>query len=70
MDAAFAVMAHPQLLVALGALLLLGVVAMLELVAAVQAWRWHRSAAQATPARAGEAADAPLGPEAYDWMYE
>lgn len=70
MDEAFAVVAHPQLLVALGALLLLGVVALLESAAALQAWRWQHEAAQANPAHGGEAAAEPLGPEAYDWLYE
>lgn len=64
MDDAFAVVAHPQLLVALGALLLLAVVVMVEGVAVVQALRLQR-AIQPAPEL-----ELPQGPEAYDWLYE
>jgi hypothetical protein len=66
MDQAFAVVAHPQLLVALGGLLLLAVVGLIESAMALRAWRWQRTVAQDAVGAAPE----PLAPEAYDWMYE
>ena len=70
MDDAFAVVAHPQVLVAFGALLLFGLIALLELSAVLQAWRWRRSDAGAVLARRDDIPAAALGPEAYDWLYE
>lgn len=64
MEDAFAVVAHPQLLVAIGALLLLGVVLLLESLALVQAWRLEPTL------RPTVDSELPPGPEAYDWLYE
>lgn len=66
MDDAFAVVAHPQLLVAIAALLLLSLVLLIELAAALQAWPLQRR--EQPGAQGGDAS--PLGPEAYDWLYE
>ena len=64
MEDAFAVVAHPQLLVAIGALLLLGVVLLLESLALVQAWRLEQTLQPAVEP------EQPQGPEAYDWLYQ
>ena len=64
MEDAFAVVTHPQLLVAIGALLLLGVVLLLESLALVQAWRLAQTLQPAVDP------ELPQGPEAYDWLYE
>lgn len=64
MEDAFAVVVHPQLLVAIGALLLLGVVLLLESLALVQAWRLEQTLQPAVEP------EQPQGPEAYDWLYE
>ena len=66
MDEAFAVVAHPQLWVAIGALLLLGVVLLLELTAASQVWRRGPQPSGVAAPREPE----PPSQESYDWLYE
>ena len=66
MDDAFALVAHPQLLVAIGAVLLLSTALLIGFMAALQAWPLHHPG-QPDPT---DADAAPLGPEAYDWLYE
>jgi hypothetical protein len=66
MDEAFAVVAHPQLWVAIGALLLLCVVVVLELTAASQVWRRGPQSASGDGLRDPE----PASQESYDWLYE
>ena len=66
MDEAFAVVAHPQLWVAIGALLLLCVVLLLELTAASQVWRRGAQPSGVEAPRESE----PPSQESYDWLYE
>ena len=66
MDEAFAVVSHPQLWVAIGALLLLCVVVVLELMAASQVWRRGPQPASVDGLRDPE----PASQESYDWLYE
>ena len=66
MDEAFAVVAHPQLWVAIGALMLLCVVVVVELTAASQVWRRGPQPASVDGLRDAE----PASPESYDWLYE
>ena len=66
MDEAFAVVAHPQLWVAIGALMLLCVVVVLELTAASQVWRRGPQPASVDGLRDAE----PASQESYDWLYE
>ena len=66
MDEAFAVVAHPQLWVAIGALMLLCVVVVVELTAASQVWRRGPQAASVDGLRDAE----PASQESYDWLYE
>ncbi len=66
MDEAFAVVAHPQLWVAIGALMLLCVVVVVELTAASQVWRRGPQPASVDGLRDAE----PASQESYDWLYE
>ena len=66
MDEAFAVVAHPQLWVPIGALMLLCVVVVVELTAASQVWRRGPQPASVDGLRDAE----PASQESYDWLYE
>lgn len=70
MDDAFALVAHPQLWVGLGAVLVLGTALLIELTAALRALPLDRQQPATTTASPADADGAPLGPEAYDWLYE
>ena len=69
MDDAFAVVAHPQLLATVGALLLLGLALMLELNALLQAV-WRQLRARPTAPAAQPCSQDGFGHDPYDWMYE
>lgn len=66
MEEAIAVLAHPQLLVAVAAVLLLSMALLIVAMAARQAWPQHPMH-QPGPLDVDPSS---LGPEAYDWLYE
>ena len=69
MDDAFAVVAHPQLLATVGAVLLLGLALMLELNALLQGL-WRQLRARPTAPVTQPFSQDGFGHDPYDWMYE